>query len=333
MLRPFCSINIGGQSFDFVTNAQFVTTWKTFTDTGGLTIPHKFSKNGKKIFVGKDNLFKKGDLITVKAGYFPLLEDLFLGYVTAVKPGIPVSVTIEDPTFLLKQNNLNLSFKDVTLKELLTACLSAAKEKAKGYALEGLNKVTIEAVDARLGAFRLSNVNIVNVLEELKKTYALTSYMRGHVLYVGLAYYLSGRKAKFEFKKDIFDYEELEFLEIDEQPIKVKAVSMLENNSKIEIEVGDPNGEQRSIFKYNLTESELRKAATREIERLRYKGFRGAFSTFLSPVVSHGDEIEIIDPDNEEQNGVYLAEAVEYTIGVNGYFQRINLGARIDVRN
>jgi hypothetical protein len=333
MLRPFCNIEIGQESFDFVTEARFNTSWKLYTDTGEITLPHKFKKNDKVIFVGENNLFKKGDPVKVSAGYYPQINLIFEGFVTGVKPGLPVTLTLEDPAYLLKQNNLTLSFEKVTLKELLKACLDEARASSSGYVLEGLNKIKVEAIDAKLGAFRITNVNIVNILEELKKTYALTSFFRGYTLFVGLAYYGNGKSAKFEFQKDILNEEDLEYLKKEDRPIKVKAISILENNTKIEIELGDPNGEQRTITKYNLSKAELKEVATREISRLRYEGFRGSFSTFLQPVIEHGDEVEIVDPKTPERNGVYLVEAVEKEIGINGYFQKITLGVRVDVRN
>lgn len=331
MLRPFCNIEIGDNTFDFLTTGDFASSWKTLTDTGSITIPHKFKKDGKVIFVGEDNLFKKGDQVSVSAGYYPTLEHLFEGYVSKIIPSIPVTIEFEDAAFLLKQTNLTLSFEKTTLKELLNACISEAIEKATGYVKEGLERINIEAIDADLGAFRITNVNITGILQELKKTYALTSYFRGHTLYVGLAYYAEGRpRHTFTFEEDIIDSgTQLEYIKIDDISFKIKAVSMLEDNKKLEIEVGDPNGEQRTITKYNLTETELKAAAEREIDRLRFEGFRGKMLTFLKPVVKHGDEIEIINPRTPEQNGVYLAESVSYPIGVDGYFQEVNLGAKI----
>lgn len=328
MLRPFCHIKIGENEFDFVSEGTFSTSWRLFTDTGEITLPHKFKKENKVIFVGENNFFKKGDSVEIEAGYFPNKEQIFEGYLSAIKPAIPVQLKFEDAAWLLKQTNITVSFEKVTLSELLTKCLSLAKEKAAGYVLEGLNKLKIEAIEANLGTFRITNVNITQVLEELRKTYALRSFFRGHTLYVGLAYYGDGNKATFEFEKNIIE-DDLEYLKEDDLVFKVKAVSMLENNTKIETEVGDPNGEQRTITKYNLTLTELKAAAEREVERLRYEGFRGKFKTFLEPIVRHGDEVEIIDPRTPEKNGVYLVEQVEYEIGINGYFQTIKLGAKI----
>lgn len=331
MLRPFCNIEIGENAFDFLTSGNFSTSWKTLTDTGAITLPHKFKKDNKVIFIGENNFFKKGDPVNISAGYYPTLSPIFEGYVSKIVPSIPVEITFEDAAFLLKQTNLTLSFEKVTLKELLKKCISEASAKSTGYVKEGLDKINIEAIDANLGAFRITNVNITGVLQELKKTYALTSFFRGHTLYVGLAYYADNRdRATFTFQENIIDDgTELEYTKIDDVAFKVKAVSMLENNTKIEVEVGDPEGEQRTITKYNLSESELKAAAEREIERLRYEGFRGKIRVFLQPVIKHGDEIEIIDPKTPEKNGVYLAETVDYEIGVNGYFQNIYLGVKV----
>lgn len=331
MLRPFCNIEIGKNKFDFVTDGVFSSSWKTLTDTGNISIPHKFKKDNKTIFVGDDNLFKKGDAVNISAGYYPNSESIFEGYVTKIEPSIPVNITFEDAAYLLKQTNLTLSFENVTLKTLLTTAIKEASGKATGYVKEGLDKIKIEAIDANLGAFRLTNVNITAILQELKKTYALTSFFRGHTLYVGLAYYAENRALNtFTFGENIIDSgTSLEYQKIDDVSFKVRAVSMLENNKKIEIDLGDPNGEQRTITKYNLTESELRAVATREIDRLKYEGFRGKIYTFIEPLVRHGDEVEIIDPFRPEKNGIYLTESVNYTIGVGGYFQEINLGVKV----
>ena len=60
-----------------------------------------------------------------------------------------------------------------------------------------------------------------------------------------------------------------------------------------------------------------------------YNGFYGKFTTFGEPFVRHGDRINIIDKKNPEKNGVYFAKSVEYPFGWGGYFQEIELGARV----
>lgn len=332
MLRPHCKINIGENELDFVISGEFTTGWKNITDTGSVTIPKKLKKNDNIIFVGENNLFNKGDYSEISAGYYPVINNLFKGYLANVEPENPVKLTFQDASFLLKQNNITLSVRNTTLKDLMELCLKEAISKAKGYVLEGLKKITIKALDANLGSFRITNVNMTGVLGELKKTYALTSFFRDHTLYVGLAYYPEqADRHVFEFQKDIIDNgTSLEYLKKDDVAVKIKAISMLENNTKIEIELGDEGGEQKTITKYNLTREELKRVAEREASRLRYEGFRGKIMTFLHKPVRHGDEISLIDPRMPEKNGVYLAEEITYKIGIEGYFQEISLGVKVD---
>jgi hypothetical protein len=327
MYRPVIQINIGKNDFDFVTAGDFSSSWQTFTDTGVLVLPHKFVKNKKTIYAG-DGVFKKGDPVRIKAGYFPKKELVFEGYVAGIKPSIPVEIALADAAFLLKQVTITLSFESISLKDLLSACLSEAIGKSTGYVREGLKRVKIEAADAQLGAFRITRVNMVQVLEQLKKTYALTSYFRGHDLFVGLAYNLGGKREKLTFYKDIIS-DDLEYLKADDIRIKIKAISLLESGGKIEVDAGDPDGDTRTLFKYNVSERELKAMAEREASRFRFDGFRGSITTFLTVVFKHGDEVELVDPKIPERDGIYLIEAVDIEVGVNGYFQTLKLGAKI----
>ena len=331
MFRPVCNISIGDNDFDFVTDAKFNTSWRVFTDTGEITIPNRFRRNNKDIFVGSSNLFNKGDYTEIRAGHFPNRELIFEGYVKSIKPSVPVGIEFEDAMFLLKQTSLTMSFKKVTLSELLNSALSEAISKSSGYVKEGLERITIDAVEADLGAFRLSRVNMVNILEELKKTYALTSYFVGHTLRVGLAYYNDGVVHELKFGRNIIDDgTDLEYLKEEDLSFKVRATGMLPDNKRLTVEVGDPDGANRDLFKYGRTigEKDLREWATRQIDTLKYEGFRGNLKTFFEPVIRHGDSVKIVDPFNPERDGTYLVESVSYEFGIGGYFQNIRLGIR-----
>lgn len=332
MLRPWIKIQVGDESFSYVAEGDVKSSWKTFTDTASLVLPRKVKKGNETIFIGANNLFNKGDFSTISVGNFPNITQVFEGYLTKIKPNDLVEMSFEDASWILKQTNLTVSYKDITLENLLNDCLRLAIEKASPKIKEGLKKIKIKTVSATFPAFRLTNVNIVQVLDELKKTYALTSFFRGQTLFVGLAYNGSGKRHVFEFNKNILDGNSLEYKKEDDVRIKVKVTSMLENNKKLEVEVGDPDGEQRSVFVYNVTNlKELEEIGKREKERLKYEGFFGTFETFIEPVVFHGDEIELINKKHPEQNGVYYAEACSPRFGVSGYFQSITLGVKISV--
>lgn len=333
MLRPWIKVEIGNEKFSYVTTGEVSSTWKKFTDTAIITMPKKVVKNGKTIYIGNENVFKKGDFTTISIGYFPNIEKVFEGYLTKITPAETVELQFEDPSWILKQTNLTVSFKKITLEELIKKCLALAIEKASPAIKTALEKIKIKVVTAEFYAFRLTNVNIVQVLDELKSTYALTSFFREQTLYVGLAYNGGSKRHKFEFEENIISYANLEYKKETDVRIKVKVVSMLENNKKLEVEVGDTDGEQRTIFAYNVTDlNELKKIGEREKERLKYEGFFGSFDTFIYSLVKHGDEIELVNKRQPEQNGVYYAEEVNPKFGIDGYFQTITLGVKISAK-
>lgn len=329
MFRPVCQINIGDNEFEFVTDANFVTGWRKFTDTGEVSIPHKFQRNNVNIFVGENNLFNRGDKTEIRVGHFPNKELIFEGYLKNITPSIPVKMEFEDSMYLLKQTNITMSFKTTSLQNLIESALAEAISKSSGYIKEGLEEIEVDVVEAELGAFRFSNVNIVKILDQLKKTYALTSYFVGKTLRVGLAYYGDGNEHVFTYGEDIIDSEsDLNYVKEEDVKLRVRAKSLMPDNTLVEVEFGDEGGDLREIFKYNAKESELREWAEREIDNLRFEGFRGSFKTFMEKIVRHGDVVQIVDSFNPDRTGSYFVEAVEYEFGVNGYFQYITLGKR-----
>jgi hypothetical protein len=316
MERLFCEIKVGENKFDFVTDIEIVSTWKEFTDTAKLTIPKRITKNGEPITNGTGSIFKRGDKVEIKLGYFPNLTLRFSGYVSAVKIATPIEIEIENQMFLLKQSTFTKSYKKVDLKTLLNDMIGG--------------KIAINSVDADLGAFRITNVTPLQVLDELKKTYYLDCFVQGGTLYVGRQYIAENRvDHQIVMERDVID-NDLIWKNEEETKIKLKAISMLPDNKKIEIEVGDPDGEQRTAHYYDLTESTLKTIAESEIKKFKFTGFRGGFTMFGTPKIKHGDVIVLKSYKLPERNGTYFVDSVETTFGQNGFRQKIELGRKAE---
>lgn len=332
MYRPQIDITIGSHKFNFVTAFKTVSSWKNFTDTGQMTIPTKFKKDNQTIIVGNDNVFKRGDAIEISCGFFPKKDLIFKGFVSKIIPKLPLIIQFEDYTWILKQTNVTFSLESTSLKSMLQTAISEAKKKASGIVLQTLGKIKLDCVDAQLGSFRVTRVSLVNILEELKKTYALTSFFVGDTLHCGLTYSSSlgsNKNFDFDFEQDVVDDSNLEYVRIDDVRIKIKAISMLPNNKKIEVDAGDPDGEQRTLFKYNLTQSELKNVADREADKFRYEGWRGSFRALMTDVIKHGDTVTLSSKRLPERNGKYYVDMCEGFGGVDGYFNEIHLGAKV----
>ena len=147
----------------------------------------------------------------------------FTGYISKVEPNAPVVVTCENEMFIFKQTTIKkLTLKDADLKSLLDEIVPSG--------------ITVESVDAKLGNFRITDATPSQVLEEIKKTYRLPVFFRDSVLYVGRTYWNELQQDHtIKFERNVVS-NDLEFMTEDERKIKVKVVSMLRDNKKIEID-------------------------------------------------------------------------------------------------
>lgn len=326
MLRLTSQTLIDVYSFDFLTEVEIKTSLDELTTTGTLTIPKKLSykRNGElvtNIVEGPDPLFRRGSLVTLYAGYDDYNLEVFQGYVSDIKPKLPLEFSLQDKMFKLKQTTItNYSKKDLTLRQLLTDILPPGYED-------------FQALDVQLGWFRIKRSNVAAVLEHLRSHYGITSNFRDGVLYSGLRYIttdpLQLEAKEFEFERNIIDDSDLVYRREDDVLIKLKAISINDQNEKIEVEVGDPDGDQRTMYFYGLSQSDLTTIANESLSKLKYEGFFGSFTTFLQPQVKVADAVKMINGKLPEKNGIYLVKEVVTTYGVNGGRQRITLDRKI----
>ncbi len=113
----------------------------------------------------------------------------------------------------------------------------------------------------------------------------------------------------------------------EDMKIKLKVVSLQpDNKKKIKVEVGDPDGEKRTLHCYGKTEAEARAWGEQELERLKRDGLTGSFQTFGHVLLDVLDVIGIkIDG---ERKGKYQVHKNTITYGSSGFRQDITLGAR-----
>ena len=77
------------------------------------------------------------------------------------------------------------------------------------------------------------------------------------------------------------------------------------------------------------TIEDLKSQATAEIKKYYYTGLKGKFTTFGIPFTKVGDNAQIVDPILPERNGLYKVKSVDYSAGVNGIRQVIELDYKI----
>ena len=305
-----CDIQIGKLSFQWVNSIEVESSWQMLTDNATIVLPANIKVDKNKL----SEQIKTGDKVTIKTGYKERLNTVFIGYVTYVKPSVPIEITCEDEMWKLKQVSINVSGRAKDLDEFMHQYYSDYE---------------VDALNIAIGKYYYANKSKAKVLEELKSDFGLYAFFRNEKLVVGKQYSGSG-SAKIKFKLDYnIITDELEYKRKDQIKLKVKAISNNADGTKLEIELGDADGESRTLNFYDLTKSELKEFAQREIERLKYDGWRGSFTAFGEPFVRHGDVVELEHAEDSDKKGSYYVDKVVYTFGIDGYRQEITLGAKV----
>jgi hypothetical protein len=298
--------------FAFCQELTITSGWKQRTDTLALSLPRNLRLRRQNL----QQAVRRGDPCRIQLGYDGHLRTVFDGYITAVKPGIPMQYEAEDQMYLLKQQRFNLAFRHTTVRQLLEAMLPQG--------------IPLQVPDIPLGRFSVNQATPAQILEVLYADFGLPSFFRNGTLYVGLAYVPSLQNTRphlLDFQHNIIS-SNLEYRIKADRRLKIRAISLYPNNTKLEIQLGDPDGEEHTLHFYDLPESTLRQQAAATMDKLHYDGYAGDLELFGLPYINHGDIVRLRDNAYPEREGNYLVDEVERTFGVNGYRQRIKLGPK-----
>lgn len=317
MFRLTAKIEIKGAkkwTFDKVASVEITRDIETLTDICVLQLPKKIKWQGEST-----NPLKRGDEITVWLGYDDDLQFAFRGYITTIGLKTPITIQCEDYMFTLKKKEAQkLAYKSVTIEKLLKDQNLGIKVKVCGEQNVGQYRVTADTVSGLLG--------------HLKDHGGIRSFIKivddEPILFCGVLFDKDKSfKQVFATDVNIVDDSQLDTQNAADIKIKVKAVSLMPNNKKIKVEVGDTDGETRTVHTYNKTEKELKAWAEQELERLKRDGLTGSFTTFGAQLVDKLDNIGIkIDG---ERKGVYQVQKNVIKYGTGGFRQEITIGARV----
>jgi hypothetical protein len=318
MLRLTNNIQIGKYQFLGVNEVTTESSWELMTDTCKIVIPKKTSWKGQALATGDNPLLKKGDVVSVKIGYNDRNNKVFEGYLTQIHADLPISLDCQDEMWKLKTGAFTKSYRSVKLSQLLHDMLTPLSIKFKVVA------------EHDLGMFRTKgNSTPAKVLDELRKNYFVKFFFRDGILYAGLAYVAElQREHTIRFNRNVVE-NDLEYIRKDDVKLKIKCVILDAKNKREEFEVGDDDGEIRTIHHYNITKSAAKKLVTEEMERLRYDGYRGSLTIFGEPNVKHGDIVRLIDPDHATHKGRYLIKKVSTTFNEHGYRQMLQIETKV----
>jgi len=294
-----------------INSVKIESSWKMLTDTATIILP----RNVK--YFDKYNVretFKKGDNVKIELGYDGKLITEFEGHITRVSADIPIKIECEDEMYMLKKIPVNISLKSTSLQNLLNKIVP-------GY--------SVDALEVEVGSQRHAKSTVAKVLKYFKDEYSLYSYMKGKQLVIGKVYAddTDIEPIKLHLEKNVVN-NDLNYKNKEDVIIKIIAVSTLKNGNKIEVEIGDNDGEERQLSYYNIKlEAELEKLAKEDYKKYKVDGFDGTVTLFGTPVIRHGYKVDLKSDLYPDRNGVYYVERTTIVFDDSPQFRRtIQLG-------
>ena len=317
-------VQIGSLVFNSVESVMRHKSIRKFTETATIKLPKKirFKNNGlsTSMYGPKKTIkdyIKTGDKVTISMGYDQFLLKRFEGYVTSIEPSTPIVIECEDEMYKLKRKEVSVSMENASIKKIVEAI-------APGYELDVL--------DAEIGAFSEKRTTAVKVLQILKKRFGLYSFFIGKKLIVGKPYTnteVADLPIKsFDFAKNIIA-SNLKYKSADDVKLKVKAISVNPDNTKIEAEVGDVDGDVRTLHYFDIrTIEELKKIATIDLEKFKMDGYEGTITGFGFPIVEPGQKIRITDTGYDKRDSAHYVEEITESID-KGYRLKQKVGRKV----
>ena len=293
------------------------------------------------------------------------LTTIVEGFISNVKIEMPVTLEFEDNMYLLKKTPMiNKSYNgSQSIESILNEALQVTNSTfGTNFKCETTSKTLVSWDNSLLTA---ENETLATFLAKLKKDAFIFTYFRGDTLRVGRSVYIDAEAQTkiFEFQNNIIS-SDLSFKRKDDMVLSAVASNHIQEqtgttkdgkakikNSRIEVLVTlqndkviskvvksgdkpDPNtdGERRTFtFLEAKSEADLIRLATEALKKYYYSGLKGKFTTFGTPYVQFGDQCQIINNKLPEQNGVYKIKGVEYSGGVEGMRQIIQLDYKVNI--
>ena len=318
-------------------------------------------KKGDKVKIQTQYVYFDENLNEKRTPLITIVE----GYISNVKIEMPVTLEFEDNMYLLKKTPMvNKSYNgSQSIESILNEALQVTNSTfGTDFKCETINKTLVSWDNSLLTA---ENETLATFLAKLKKDAFIFTYFRGNTLRVGRSVYtdLDSSTKIFEFQNNIIS-SDLSFKRKDDIVLSAVASNHIQEqtgttkdgkakvkNSRIEVLVTlqgdkvisksvksgdkpDPNtdGERRTFtFLEAKSEADLIRLATEALKKYYYSGLKGKFTTFGTPYVQFGDQCQIINNKLPEQNGIYKIKGVEYSGGVEGMRQIIELDYKINV--
>jgi hypothetical protein len=292
---------------------------KSLTNTAKITMPRNVHALKGKQTVDINKLIQRGSAVSIQIGYDGNLLTEFKGYVSSLGADVPLEVFIQDEMWMLKQNSFTKTWgKGTKVADIVS------------YIYKG----KIAVVDLSIGGFLVAKQSTAQILDGLRK-FGLQCYFAPDVngentLYVDFAgaIHPTSEEVIYNVYQNVIKTD-LEYKRQEDSLVQVIGVSKLPNGKKIQIVEGDNGGSVHTLHYSNMEADQLQKIVSAEIDKLKYNGYKGTFTTWGIPYIEPGYSAIMQDDIYPERDGSYLVETVKTTFGIKGFRREITMERKL----
>lgn len=321
-----CNIQIGKYHFTQVHEVRIKKSIDVLSDTAVIKLPiSAVLQNENEGFERRnlETIIRAGDEVSITLAYENELEVTeFKGYVAFVKPNNPLlTIECEDAIYQVRKKNISKNFGKTTLRKVLEFIV-------KGTPIS----ITDNLPEVTFDKFLLKQVNGATALEKIKDEYGLHIFLNDQSeLSAGLRNTVgNGEKVYYDLNRNVIKHN-LTYRFAEDIRLRVKVVGVQKDNTKTEVVVGDLDGEQRTLFRYNLSNRQkLKEIGLAELEDLKYTGYEGKLTTFFVPFATRGMTAVIQDKVFPQRTGAYFINSLEVVFGTNGARRIVELGVKVN---
>lgn len=302
-----------------ITACEIERSTEDLTDTCKITLPKRMLWDHKEGIP-----LRRGDKVRLSLGYDDDLQLAFVGYIREVGFKTPIVLECEDEMYQLKkQPTVKKAYAHASLSQILGD--------------QGITRYKVFG-EQTLGAYRIKADNVASLLGELKEqgVRSFFRYEEGEpVLYAGVLFEREGAGKPSQVIRsgvNLISDSQLKEQHADTMRLRIKAISFQPTakkgkQKKIHLELGDSDGELRTLHTYGKSETELRAWAEQEMRRLKRDGLTGSVTTFGARLLDKLDTVGVVI--DGAKKGVYQVKKVSIKYGTDGFRQDVTLGFRV----
>lgn len=319
---------IAGQTIKFDSVNQVTVDWSLDKIGSSATIRIPASarlvyKDGTKTESSQTaKVFNRGDLVNIKLAYDDKLNEEFEGFIYKINLTSPLEIECIGYEYKLLGSLPTKTFATTTLRGVLDYIISGTGLKMDGQVpLVNMVNYVIPA-----------NLTGIEALQQLKERYGFTIFFVKSTIYSGLDFIKYRGTEKYSLGVNTPRADELKYQLADDVKLKIKAIQINKDNTRLEAEIGDKDGEQRTLYFHTAASiSDLKKLAESEIKKYKFSGYTGKLTTFLEPYAAPGMVADISDIKYGERNGKYEIRAVTTTFGTVGARRSLDIGKTLSI--